>query len=445
MGITTGKFGYYSLSQVRDLFFDEFYTELERVVASITRREEDLKTPPLLGDEVRRRWRPYLPDPDVRDEVLVSVDGGVQMSNFAYGDFVAVGRACALVHRPGEEGTIEKSVKIYVEEVYDERDRSFITGYVRMIAEYEAVRAAAERVLEAGRSPLVLLDGSLYFSRFPYAIREYQHHPDLLAELFTSIAALHTLSMEQGFPVVAVSKDSTVFYMYMELLKEAAIRMGLDRLIDQIERSSSPLDLRLRMSNWKGEDQEAMKPLIEGRTFCDTALVRETAGGEGYTLPLLLAPSIYYGREDAPALYSRIKRTIEPDQAERVVSALKAFFVRQGIAVTYWKPTPDARPFRVDISASTLGYEEEAWGKRRKNMFVDLDCDLSGLERVLNHLGFWFCNEVEYNIPLHRADMLARFDRRLYQTKYEPFIISRLRQAGIDVGGRRRTMTEVSA
>jgi len=430
------------LSQVRDLFFDEFYDELERVVAGISRREEDVKVPPLLGDEVRRRWRPYLPDPEVRDEVLVSVDGGVQVSNFAYGDFVAVGRACALVHRPGEEGAIEKRVKVYVEEVYDGRDRSFISGYVRMIAEYEAVLAAAEGVLEAGESPLVLLDGSLYFSRFPYAIREYQHHPDLLAELFTSIAALHALSKKHGFSVVAVSKDSTVFYLYMELLKEAARRMGLERLIQQMGKAVSPLDLRLKMSNWRKEDKETMKPLIEGRILCDTALVRESVREEGYTLPLLLAPSIYYGREDAPALYSRIRRTIDPPQAGQVVSALKSFFDRPGIAVTYWKPTPDARPFRVDISASTLGHNE-AWEEMRNNGFVDMGCDLSGLERVLNHLGFWFCNEVEYNIPLHRADMLARFDRRLYQNKYEPFIISRLRQAGIDVEGRRRTMREV--
>jgi len=427
---------------VRDLFFDEFYAELERVVAGITRREEDAKTPPVLNEAAQRRWRPYLPDPSDRSEVLISVDGGVQISNFAYGDFVAVGRACALVHRPGEEGAIEKRVKIYVEEVYDERDRSFISSYVRMIAEYEAVRAAAERVLDGGGRPLVLLDGSLYFSRFPYAIREYQHHPDLLAELFNSIAALHRLGMEHDFPVVAVSKDSTVFYLYMKLLREAAIRIGLERLMEQIEKASSPLDLRLKMSKWKQEDREAMNPLVEGRTLCDTALIRESVVGEGYTLPLLLAPSIYYGRDDAPSLYRRVRRTIDLECAKRVESALKAFFARPGIAVTYWKPKPDARPFRVDISASTLGYNE-AWEKRKSNMFVDLDCNLSGLERILNHLGFWFCNDVEYNIPLHRADMLARFDRRLYQTKYEPFIISRLRQAGIDVEGRRRTMREV--
>ncbi len=444
MGINRVNLGDHFLSQVRDLFFDEFYDELERVVAGVSRRDEDVMAPPLLSDEARRRWRPYLSDSDVRDEVLVSVDGGVQVSNFAYGDFVAVGRACALVHRPGEEDAIEKRVKIYVEEVYDERDRSFISSYVRMISEYEAVLAAAEGVLEAGGRPLVLLDGSLYFSRFPYAIREYQHHPDLLAELFSCIAALHALSKEHNFPVVAVSKDSTVFYLYMELLKEAAIHMGMERLIRQIGKAVSPLDLRLKMSNWSEEDKEMLKPLIEGRTLCDTALIRESVREEGYTLPLLLAPSIYYGREDAPALYSRIRRTIDPHLAEQVVTALKSFFDRPGIAVTYWKPTPDARPFRVDISASTLGYDE-AWEKMRSNGFVDMSCDLSGLERVLNHLGFWFCNEVEYNIPLHRADMLARFDRHLYQNKYEPFIISRLRQAGIDVEGRRRTLREVGA
>lgn len=99
---------------MRDLFFDEFYAELERVVSGITRNEDNARAPPVLMEEARRRWRPYLPDPEDRGEVLVSVDGGVQVSNFAYGDFVAVGRACALAHRPGEERAIEKRVHLNI-------------------------------------------------------------------------------------------------------------------------------------------------------------------------------------------------------------------------------------------------------------------------------------------------------------------------------------------
>ena len=431
------------MPQVRDLFFDEFYDELERAVAGIQRNEEEAIAPPVLGEEMRRRWRPYLPDPEDRTEALISVDGGVQVSNFAYGNFVAVGRACALINRP-EGRTIEKRVKIYVEEVYDDRDRGFIPSYVRMIAEYEAARAAAERVLEEGGRPLVLLDGSLYFSRFPYAIREYQHHPELLAELFNSISALHVLGRDRGFPVAAVAKDSTVFYLYMELLKDAAARSGLGRLTQRIEEASSPLDLRLRMVGWTPEDREAFGHLVEARPLCDTALIRESVEGEGYTQPLLLAPSIYYGRDSVPALYRRIRRTTDPERAETAISALRAFFDCPGVAVTYWKPMPKARPFRVDISAAALGYTGP-WERRRKNMFVGLDRDLSALEVVLNHLGFWFCNDIEYDIPLKQADVLARFDRGLYTSKYEPFIIRRLERAGLDVRGRRRVLREVGA
>jgi len=67
------------------------------------------------------------------------------------------------------------------------------------------------------------------------------------------------------------------------------------------------------------------------------------------------------------------------------------------------------------------------------------------LEVVLNHLGFWFCNDIEYDIPLKQADVLARFDRGLYTSKYEPFIIRRLERAGLDVRGRRRVLREVGA
>jgi hypothetical protein len=34
--------------------------------------------------------------------------------------------------------------------------------------------------------------------------------------------------------------------------------------------------------------------------------------------------------------------------------------------------------------------------------------------------------------------MLAHFDRDLYHSKYEPFIVRRLEEAGLDVEGKRR-------
>ena len=430
------------MSQVRDLFFDEFYEELERVVAGIEPEEETPSEPSILADEVRRRWTPYAPDPDDREEALISVDGGVQLSRFAYGGFVTVGRAIALVHWPGRDRMMERRVKIHVQEVYDDRDRGFIPGYVRMIAEYGAARAAAERVLKEGGKPLVLLDGSLYLSRFPYAVREYVHHPDLLAELFDSISSLRSLGRDQGFPVIGVTKDSTVFCLHMKLLKDMVRRAGLGVISEEAERSSSPIDFRMRVERLPPERREPLAPFVERRPLCDTALVGATTDNEGYTTPLLLAPSIYFGRGDAPALYDRVRRNIDEERAGRVIGALRGFFDCPGVAVTYWKPTRDARPFRVDVSAAALGYDEP-WGKEGVNRFAEEDADVKPLERVLNHLGYWFCNDVEYNLPLRQADTLARFDRGLYARKYEPFIVNRLEAAGLDIRGTRRMLREV--
>jgi hypothetical protein len=430
------------LSRIRDLFFDEFYDELERVVAGIAPPEEEPSEPSILADDVKRHWIPYAPNPEERDEALISVDGGVQLSRFSYGGFVAVGRALALVHRPGRDRTAEKRVKIHVQEVYDDRDRGFIPGYVRMIAEYDAARAAAERVLEEGLRPIVLMDGSLYFARFPYAIREYVHHPELLAELFDSISALRRLDRDRGFPVAAVTKDSTVFYLHMRLLRDKVRRAGLGALADEVEQTSSPLDLRVRAERLPEAGRVALAPFVERRPLCDTALVNAVSEMEGYTRPLLLAPSIFFGRGDAPALYGRIERSLGKEKARRVIRALMAFFGCPGVAVTYWKPTPKARPFRVDLSAASLGHDEP-WGDKKGNWLVEEDSDLRPLERVLNHLGYWFCNDVEYNIPLRQADTLARFDRNLYASKYEPFIVNRLEAAGYDIRGTRRTLREV--
>lgn len=430
------------MSRVRDLFFDEFYRELEDVASGLEADSEELDSPPRLSEGLRRRWTRFKPDTGDRDETLISVDGGVQYSQFAYGGFVAVARAVAITHRLGEDRRLTKRVKMHVQDVYDNRDRGFIPGYARLIAEYDAARAAAEEVLEEGGRPLVLLDGSLYIARFPYAIREYRHHPVLLAELFESITGLRCLARDRGFPLAAVTKDSTVFYLHMQLLKEVATVAGLGRLVDLIGEASSPFDLQMRMEGWEPGDREAVGAFLDRRPLCDTALVNAVTETEGYTSPLLVAPSVYYGRQDAPTLYTRIMGALPEEIADRVISALRAFFGCPAVAVTYWKPEPRSRPFRVDLAASELG-RTGPWIGQERNSFLGEGCDLGPLETVLNHLGHWFCNDVEYNVPLKQADVLARFDRGLYTSKYEPFIVGRLERAGVDIRGARRALREV--
>ncbi len=429
------------MSRIRDLFFDEFYDELERVAVGIE-KEERADQPPLLTEEARGRWHAYTPDPGGREGTLISVDGGVQFSSFAYGDFVAVARACALVNWPGRSQSVEKSVKMYVGEVFDDRDRGFIPGYVRMITEYDAAYAAASKVIEEGGTPVVLMDGSLYFGRFPYAVREYIHHGGLLTELFESIARLRCLSRDYGFPLVGVTKDSTVFYMYMAMMRRAVDDAGLGWLIPEVEEASSPFNLRMKAEQWPPDKRAQAEAFLERRPLCDTALVNEVMREEGYTHPLILAPSIYYGRDrDTPDLFERIRKNVGV-KAEPMVRALGGFFKCPGVAVTYWKPTEKAKPFRVDVSASLLGYSDP-WDKRKSNEFVDAEADMKPMEQVLNHLGYWHVNPIEYNVPLRQADMLARFDRELYRQKYEPFIVKRLERAGLLVTDSRRDIREI--
>jgi hypothetical protein len=336
---------------------------------------------------------------------------------------------------------LHKRVKIHIQEVYDQRDKGFIPGYTRMIAEYDAARAAAEDLLDEGEKPIILMDGSLYLARFPYATREYTHHPKLLAELFESLSALRSLAKVKNLPLVGVVKDSTVFYLHMELLKEAVRKAGQGRLSFLLQDTSSPFDLRMKFEGLKSQDRATLEPFIEKRPLCDTALVKRSIQAEGYTQPLLLAPSIYFGRVEAPALYDRIRHSLPYNSAEEVIQSLKAFFNAPGVAVTYWKPTTKDRPFRVDILAHALGHPEP-WINMRNNMLLEEGVDLSTLEALFNHLGYWFCNDVEYNLPLRQADLLARFDRNLYKSRYEPFIVKRLEAAGVDLTGTRRNQRE---
>jgi len=429
------------LSQTRDLFFDEFYSELEDVIQGIQGWEDEPGAPSILAPEARSRWRAHSPNSEDRPDPIISVDGGVQISRFAYGGFVTVARGLAIVHSPGREPQLHKRVKIHIQEVYDDRDRGFIPTYARMIAEYDAAHAAAESLVEEGLRPAILMDGSLYLARFPYAIREYTHHPNLLAELFESITRLRALARDHVLPLIGVAKDSTVFYLHMRLLRDIVARAGLWRLAEVVKDAFSPLDLRMKAESLEAEDKTALEPFLERRPLCDTALMRTSTGGEGYTQPLLLAPSIYYGRSEAPALYERIRRSLPRETASRVVGGLRSFFDTPGVAVTYWRPPGADRPFRVDILANALGHSEP-WIRRTDNEFVEPGVDLGALEKVFNHMSHWFCNDVEYNLPLRQADQLARFDRELYRSRYEPFIIRRLERAGIDLTGTRRMQRE---
>ena len=94
---------------------------------------------------------------------------------------------------------------------------------------------------------------------------------------------------------------------------------------------------------------------------------------------------------------------------------------------------------RVDFLSNLIGYMEP-WESYQADRFIDGGQPLKGLEELLNQLAYWFCNEVEYNIPLYQADLIARFDRSLYESRYEPLIIRRLEEAGLSIISRRRVL-----
>lgn len=437
------------MSRVRDIFFDEFYEELERAVSSLRNEEIRVEPPIEMIEAVRNRWHEYEPAEMPSSLTLVAVDGGVQRSEFSHGWNISVGRACALIRSPEEERDlrIRKRVKIHMGRVFDDRDKTYLPSYARLIAEYGVALDAAEEVLREGGRPLVLMDGSLYLSRFPYAEREYLSHPELLAELFETMAALHSLGSEEGFPIAALAKDSAVFYLYMALLRGVLALSGVGgNLLSLVVESPSPISLRAKMGRLKEDEKKVLESLFGGvKPLSDQELVMVSTRSPGFTHPLLLAPSIYYRSGDTrPSLYRRIEELLPKEPAERTVSALKGFFSRPAMALTYWQPHQGARPFRVDVSAPSLGYRfpmEEI----RRNTFVAEDCDLSLLREVFDYLGFWFCNDLEYNLPLHHADRLARFDRRLYTSRYEPFVVGRMEQRGINLRIRVRDLREVTA
>lgn len=429
------------MSGVRDLFFDEFYNELERAIDDYEKNQNDILKSSYLVKELVDAWCPYSPVEPNFDEILISVDGGVQISRFAYGGFIAVARACAITHLRGKERKLTKSVKIHLQEVYDNRDRSFIPGYARMIAEYRVASMAARDVLEENFMPVVVMDGSLYLGHFPYATREYLHHPMLITELLDTISDLNSLARDNDFPIIGISKDSTVFYLYMALLKISLEKAGQHKLKELIDGIYTPFDLSLKIENFKDFDRKILESFLSQKPMCDTELINAYTKTEGYTHPLCLTPLLLRSESDRLSFYDRIKRNISSEIADITCVSINRFLDNPPVATTYWKPTPVSPSMRVDVSSHTLKFNEFNFLGYEHNSFNK--SDFSNLEDILNHLNYWYCNDVEYNVPLRQADILARFDRKLYTTKYEPFIISRLERAGVNVKGTRRNLREM--
>ena len=412
-----------ALSRVVDLFFEDFYEELERVVQGLRGRAEPRPLTAVVR-LLRRRWRGYMPRPEGFEGVVIAVDGGVQSSTFAYGGFAAVGRACALIYQNGES-SIVKRVKLYIGEAYEEADREAITRYVRMIAEYSAAHEAAQRVLERGERPLLLMDGSLRPMGIPRRLGEYIHHPELLVELLEAIASLHSLTSRAGFTLAAIAKDSTALNLHITLLREIAEARGLRDLLEELDWAAPQrLQSLFRRLRERGD--------LTGSPLCDTALVGEATIGEGYTTPLLLAPPQQWRSPQLPS-------DVDEELSKRVEEAYRRILSQPGVASTIFRPQPEARPMRVDFLSNLIGYMEP-WESYQADRFIDGGQPLKGLEELLNQLAYWFCNEVEYNIPLYQADLIARFDRSLYESRYEPLIIRRLEEAGLSIISRRRVL-----
>jgi hypothetical protein len=403
--------------------------------------DEDVKLP-ILKNVINQHWIQFIPNIEDREEILISVDGGVQNSELAYGYFISVARACALIHVPNQPRKIEKKVKIYIQDIYDNRDRGFVPSYVRMIAEYKVAISAARKVLEKGLKPLVLLDGSLFLSRFPYAIREYYNHSQILVEFFNAISDLRSLAQNHNFSVAAVSKNSSVFYLYMTLFRKALLQATKLKSASVLKDATTPLDLRMRFKRLNEGERRTIESYLSYKPICDTALISKLTNSEGYSTPLILAPSIYFTRDDRQALFNRIRDNISLRDSDIIIQAINKYFEIPPIVLTYWKPTPTTSPFRIDIAGHSLD-QHEPHLNLKGNILIEQTSVLKPLERILNHLGHWYCNDIEYNLPLKQADTLAHFDRNLYTTKYEPFIIKRLEEAGLDISGSRRALREV--
>jgi len=179
--------------------------------------------------------------------------------------------------------------------------------------------------------------------------------------------------------------------------------------------------------------------------FSDEGLYSELVTEPGFTTPLALAPHTIFlsGESKAKGWYdTNFRKRIERDSdLSGVLKRLDEYFSSTPIALTYWKPPGVSVVYRLDVPASLLGYRGEC-GNLSEDVFLEEEEYLSAMRNIVSMLN-WMRQGPYVVYPLVQVDSIAKLDRNLYKTAYEPAIVEELRRRGFRVNPRKRKIRDL--
>ncbi|MDW8033409.1 MAG: hypothetical protein RMI79_00430, partial [Nitrososphaerota archaeon] len=135
------------------------------------------------------------------------------------------------------------------------------------------------------------------------------------------------------------------------------------------------------------------------------------------------------------------KRIEKESDLSGVLRTLDEYFSSTPIALIYWKPPDMPVVYRLDLPASLLGYPGKC-EDLTEDIFLEGNKYLDNVKNIVGILN-WTRQGPYAVYPLVEVDNIAKLDRSLYKTVYEPIIVEELKKRGFKVNPRRRRIRDI--
>lgn len=372
---------------------------------------------------------------------IVACDGSFGESSFSGGLVVIVTRAIAHIYSLNNN-RITSVFEVDTKAGYRLGGRTVLMKAL----ELRVLRKALEKALEEHIEAFGIFDGSLYLT--------FLHHKDRLKkispvfeEYVRELANILKLA-EKGIKIIGISKDSDINYLRAKVVTSVltelcsgmgngiARRRSLKKLLkDLTSKGLECLDKSLRLLCLRELEQD----------FSDECLYSELTLEPGFTTPLLLAPQTIFLTGESKANGWRdtsFRKHIEKDEdLSGVLKSLDEYFSSTPIALTYWRPSNMSMVYRLDVPASLLGYSGKC-EDLTEDVFLEGRDYLESMKNIVGVLN-WMRQGPYAVYPLVEVDSIAKLDRSLYKSVYEPVIVEELKKRGFKVNSRKRRIRDI--
>ena len=411
---------------IEEDFYRLFAQELRKSVEKLPARK---KPEQWAMTAYLREWHAFNQASDP-DDCVVSCDGSIAESVFSGGLEAWVGRAVAHI-RP-KQGSMTSLPSVEVPVGYELGGKSIFLKTI----ELETLSRAIERATENHAKVFAVYDGNLSLFLPARYLQRLQPLADLFERHVKAIIKCFKLTQQGRVELVGVSKDSNVTYLRARLTLDALLQADPE-VGEAMRRGQRSLRLMARRLTEiiEHDGKSSLRPYLNelGQPISDEALYGELDTGPGYTAPLLLAPQTRFFALEAEKgtndwWDSSFRRLLERNSAlEGLRVALDDLYSLPPVAISYWKPRHGPATFRIDIPSNLLGQESKTGDMKENVLAEDIGSDRTqGLVSKLN----WLSQGENIVSPLTEVDAIARLDRRLYHSSYEPLIIKELASKG---------------